>query len=46
VFQDLGEGLLGWFEPEGVKQRHRPIELLLRGTIARDGKVNFPELFG
>lgn len=46
VFQDLGEGVLRRFEPEGVKHRHRPIELLLRGNIARDAKVNLPELLG
>src|SRR4030066_1243381 len=28
-----------------MKQRHGPVELLLRGGVARDGKVHFSELF-
>jgi hypothetical protein len=45
MLQDSGEGGLGRIEPERMEQRHRPIELLLRRNLARNGKVHFTKLF-
>jgi hypothetical protein len=43
--RDFGESFRGFFVPKGMQEGDRAIELLLRRTIARDGKVDAAEFF-
>ena len=45
VLQDFGKRFFRRVEPEGMEQRHRPVELFLCGGVTGNRKVHLPESF-